>query len=775
MNDHKNHSVLIMDNGLFIPLAQKLAESFGKVIYFNPWANAFPKTNQTLIGVGLDNITKTNNFWDFVDEADIIVAPDVYCASETQYLSTHGKHVWASKYGEDLEVYRDKAKKHFKSLGLPVGAYEVIKGMTALRKYLKENDNQYIKIDLTRGDMETIHAENYQLIETRLDQLELDLGAKKTIMKFTVEEAITPAVEVGSDTYCIDGKYPIGGTVGIEVKDQGYVCQYKEFSKMPKQITNFNEKIADTLKNYSYRNFMSTELRVTPALTPYMIDFCFSDDTEVLTDNGWKPFQDLEKKDLICTMNAQTNIIEYQKPTDYIKNKFDGEMILITNTEKTIECLVTPSHGIWRTDRYGNGLFRQQADSLTDKGFIPRTGRWEGEYQEYFILPEYYHSWLSGKNGKIFKEKDCKEIKIKMDDWLKFMAIYIADGSLHNKYAVNITQSLNSTHLEEVKEILNKLPFEITYSGNSFVINSVQLTAYMRSLALGLCNTKFVPDYIKQLPSNQIGLFLSAYLITDGNIHKGQNLYYTTSKILADDLQELVLKCGRVADIREKDVKGTLMSVNGKTYKRNFNVYIISERSKFNKFWFETGCRKSQYIKKQKYNGFVYDVTVPNHIVYVRRNGKPFWSSNCARSGSPPSELFINMYDNLADIIWEGAHGNCIDPIVKHPYGIQAIIKSDWGEKHWQVIQVPDKIKDNVKFKYLTKINDETYVVPQNNEHGEIGALVATGDTLQEAIDKINEYADQVKGYQLDICIDAIDSGLKELEKLKGWGLEILT
>ena len=33
------------------------------------------------------------------------------------------------------------------------------------------------------------------------------------------------------------------------------------------------------------------------------------------------------------------------------------------------------------------------------------------------------------------------------------------------------------------------------------------------------------------------------------------------------------------------------------------------------------------------FNGSVFCVTVPNHVIYVRRNGKPVWSGNSARHG----------------------------------------------------------------------------------------------------------------------------------------------
>jgi hypothetical protein len=62
-----------------------------------------------------------------------------------------------------------------------------------LRKHLKANDDQWVKISGTRGDMETFGAKSYEKVEPRLDELEHNLGALKKVMKFTVEQGINDA------------------------------------------------------------------------------------------------------------------------------------------------------------------------------------------------------------------------------------------------------------------------------------------------------------------------------------------------------------------------------------------------------------------------------------------------------------------------------------------------------------------------------------------------------------------------------------------------------
>jgi hypothetical protein len=273
--NYKDKTVAVYDFGTFLHLAVKLAESFGKVYYYSPWQSSFPKSNNMLIGSGIDNIIRVNNFFSIVDETDLFVFPDVHCGDIQVHLAEMGKRVWGSRNGEELEMYRGESKEYLKSAGIDIGPYAIITGTAALREYLKEHENQWVKMSITRGDMETFHSKNFNMIEPRIDELEWKLGAKKHIKEFIVEDAIDDAVETGYDGYCIDGKFPKGGMCGIEIKDKGYIIITHDATRpVPEIITGVNDKMSPALAEYNFRNFMSTELRVTRDLKSYLIDPC---------------------------------------------------------------------------------------------------------------------------------------------------------------------------------------------------------------------------------------------------------------------------------------------------------------------------------------------------------------------------------------------------------------------------------------------------------------------------------------------------------------------
>lgn len=274
MASYRNKTVCVVDHGLFVDLASTLAKDFGKVLYWCPWESAFPKSNSVLIGKGLPGVTRIDSIWPSLQEIDLFVFPDVYQGPLQEHLVNLGKRVWGSRTGEDLELDRVASKEHMKRLGIDIGPYKQVHGLDALRDYLREHENQYVKISRTRGDFETFKSKNFNLSEPMLDDLEHRLGAKKKVIDFVVEESIPEAVEVGYDGYTIDGRFPQNAFWGIEIKDQGYIGKAGAYSSLPDRVTDVNSKLASTFKAYQYRGFFSSELRLTKDGKAYSIDPC---------------------------------------------------------------------------------------------------------------------------------------------------------------------------------------------------------------------------------------------------------------------------------------------------------------------------------------------------------------------------------------------------------------------------------------------------------------------------------------------------------------------
>lgn len=273
MADHSSHSVCVVDNGLFVEFAVRLARDFGKVRYWSPNQSAFPTTNRELIGQ-VPGVERIHDYHEVIKETDLFVFPDVGYPELQEYLISVGKRVWGSRHGEELEQRRDFCKEVIKAADLPVGKYVLLQGVEPLKEYLQKHDKQYVKINRSRGDFETFRAENWDLIEPKIKEIEYKLGAKKDFTQFLVEEAIEPAVELGYDGYTVDGQFPSSCLFGIEIKGEGYLGHFRPYDEIPAPLREANDKLADVFAEYEYRNLYSSEVRITPAGVGYLTDPC---------------------------------------------------------------------------------------------------------------------------------------------------------------------------------------------------------------------------------------------------------------------------------------------------------------------------------------------------------------------------------------------------------------------------------------------------------------------------------------------------------------------
>ena len=270
---YSNKTVLVYDNGIFLNFAERLADFFGKVLYFNQWKSAAPRTNVHDIGCGVDKITKIYNFWDHIDEVDLFVFPDVYDGDLQVYLESIGKRVWGSRKGEELELERWKTHQLLNSLGEPTTPTLRIKGIERLKQILKQTEDKYVKISTVRGDTETFHHSKWPTTRDKIREIEYRMGAKSLTAEFLVESPIKDAVEIGYDGWCVDGEFPSICVQGYEVKDVGYIGVVKPYKDIAKQLREKNSVLSDIFKQYGYRGFYSSEVRVQKNRS-FLLDPC---------------------------------------------------------------------------------------------------------------------------------------------------------------------------------------------------------------------------------------------------------------------------------------------------------------------------------------------------------------------------------------------------------------------------------------------------------------------------------------------------------------------
>ncbi|MCR6693135.1 MAG: hypothetical protein MRT15_12135 [archaeon YNP-LCB-003-016] len=366
---------------------------------------------------------------------------------------------------------------------------------------------------------------------------------------------------------------------------------------------------------------------------------CYDEETEVLTRAGWKRFSEITFSDEIATLNPATWCLEYQKPLGIIKAHYKGKMYKVRTKE--IDLLVTPNHNMFVAFRSSLKPKQEWKFSLVPARDIfgkyviyARDFVWNGiRNEEYITLPS-----LTSNNQ--FK---YPEVKIPIDTFLRFLGYYLAEGFTfisNHIYRVTIATNFKDKYHEKivraVEELAKYLGRKIRLDKNGRItFSDKRLALYLSKL--GNVYTKHIPRNILELPPDKLRVLLEALVEGDGcKKGEGRMEFYTVNSKLADDVQELALKCGYVAvKINLKPKKGVFIDgreLNGKpsfavsitTRCKRPRVYIKRNLWDANKRCINTSCVE-EWVN---YDGMIYCTEVPNHIMLVRRNGKVVWCGN---------------------------------------------------------------------------------------------------------------------------------------------------
>ena len=126
---------------------------------------------------------------------------------------------------------------------------------------------------------------------------------------------------------------------------------------------------------------------------------------------------------------------------------------------------------------------------------------------------------------------------------------------------------------------------------------------------------KTLPNWIIYLSKRQCDILLSSLIAGDGSIKKYSNIYYTSSKNLADMVNILALTAGYITKVWYYP-----------QFDNMYQVYIDKKNKQFGNFRITTG--KYSHFKPIKYTGNVVCFEVPNSILITRYKGEVAFQGN---------------------------------------------------------------------------------------------------------------------------------------------------
>ena len=332
---------------------------------------------------------------------------------------------------------------------------------------------------------------------------------------------------------------------------------------------------------------------------------CFSANTEVLTDQGFKLVSEVNKGDLLASMDPDTREASFRPVTNTWAYDYDGPMIQPQSEtgrrRPWVDFCVTPGHKMLVRTYHRKRLRFIEAQDLPGSYWVPRGSTWGGRLCETYAVPD------SGS------AHTTQTRTFPIVPFLKFLGWHISDGSFgcNKRYQLAISQ-IKKEGRAQIREDLKDFPYPVWEGKTAFTLAGKDLYEWLHQYGHYSHERRIPPDILELHPSLLRHLF-DAMMAGDGTVTKtGRCVYCTNSRGLADDMTIVALKLGYVPTTKEWYPKYAGNYANGRPY---WSLSMVKH--------VDTCVRGTETIN---YQGKVYGFSVPpHHTVLIRHQGKLMW------------------------------------------------------------------------------------------------------------------------------------------------------
>jgi UDP-glucuronate decarboxylase len=346
---------------------------------------------------------------------------------------------------------------------------------------------------------------------------------------------------------------------------------------------------------------------------------CYDSETEILTEDGWVPFPMLRHGTAVATL-TEGGEVEYHVPDEIISYPYVGELVRFAGPG--FDLAVTPNHRVYARYRHGIPKFLEAGDDHNWPAWkIPVAAEFRAREIEWVEFGEP-------------PDPSVTPDRVTMDDWLEFLGYYLSEGFIDEAVLVREASGRNydigeynvllapgeGSSRERVKACLDRLGFEYFPLDDSRL--RVRGKRFARFLVpVGKADDRYIPREYLGLSVRQSKILLHAMTRCDGDFHGDSVCYWTRSEHLADDVQELALRCGYSAS---------------KSLAPGRDIHRVTIRRSVEAELSEP--------ERALYAGRVHCVNVRNHVICVRRNGKAAFCGNCYDEGKRCAETLFFDY-----------------------------------------------------------------------------------------------------------------------------------
>lgn len=398
----------------------------------------------------------------------------------------------------------------------------------------------------------------------------------------------------------------------------------------------FNFKATEDCWKYIKENIVSFIYTINQ---PSRANQCVTEDTEVLTPNGFKTYNELKINDEIYTWdNGKLNIQHVDNINIY---DYDGPMHKYSGRD-TVQ-VVTPTHKVlYKKNNSNKYLLKESLELINEK------------------TPLTYPVAMLNDNREDYNISDTM---------LKLCVMILTDGNINKQEGKSLRFSLfkspNRWGNEEIVKTLDELNIKYNYRLQKSEFGLVNVyeadVESSKEVILLLNNTKSeLPQWLTKLSKRQAKMVIDLWSKFDGHIEvKNYNKQkcQCDNFIIADQLQHICFLSGKGSKIVSRKIGNN----------KEETIYLIPY-NRVNK-----NANKKEIIS---YKGKVWCPTTKDGVVVFRKNGMIFISGNSPFTNvSIFDDVFLNKL--VPEYIFENGKSPKISTIKK----IQEIFMDTMNEE----------------------------------------------------------------------------------------------
>lgn len=374
---------------------------------------------------------------------------------------------------------------------------------------------------------------------------------------------------------------------------------------------------------------------------------CVDEETEALTTDGWRRYDQLYNGQLILTKNCNTGILEWQSIENInIYPDYQGDLYSFEG--KTFSALTNGKHR-WLCNH--DSKPGSKAEFLTT----------EELYNSKIVRPIHRTGEYNGNRKKVLD-----------DDLVYLLGIILTDGHLRyyrdktkprygKPWYALITQS-KEKNIPLIQSAIDKLDNRFTYIHKVYGKKHVwkfnkDFADYLDTI---IPNKKLNMSLIHSLTKSQIRLLLDGMILGDGCKHGTRIL--TSSIEQANLIQVLVVMAGYYSNILINDNRGIHISnkiKRGKIITKNISYLVTIGESKY---FHHRSTRGINHIKKlSNQKQLIWCPTVKNGTWVCRRKGKTYITGNSTNMPCQSAASDMALFASI--IVWEKVRKGELPPM----------------------------------------------------------------------------------------------------------------